>query len=160
MAEAEIQPPMFNGELERLLDSGLRVMLPKDWRSLKITEFFLISDSTSSFVKALPRSEYDRFVAKIESDTKLTEKERNEHLEEIGSACKRVLLDNSGRLAVPAELCAEIGVGAEKPQIILKGAVRTFNMWNPARLAARQQARKKMTDTGGGRVGAKEFLGV
>jgi DNA-binding transcriptional regulator/RsmH inhibitor MraZ len=151
---------MFNDELERTLDSGLRVMLPKDWRSLKITEFFLVSDSSSSFIKAFPRSEYDRFIAKIEDNTALDETERNEHLEEIGSKCKRVQLDSAGRLALPAEFCAEIGVGSQKPDVVLKGAVRTFNIWNPSKLAARVQARKKMSEAGQPRVSAKKFLGV
>ena len=160
MAETESQKPMFTDELERTLDSGLRVMLPKDWRSLNITEFFLISGSSSSFIKAFPRSEYDKFIAKIEGDGKLDEELRNELLEEIGSACKRVALDSSGRLALPAGLCAKIGVGADKPEVVLKGAVRTFNIWNPIKLANRQAASAKLADTGKPRMSAKEFLGV
>jgi DNA-binding transcriptional regulator/RsmH inhibitor MraZ len=160
MAEPASHPPTFNGELERMLDSGLRVMLPKDWRSHKITEFFVFSDSTSSFVKVLPRFEYDRYIAKIETNEDLTEKERNEFLEEVGSTFTRVLLDSAGRLALPAEICEKIEVGANHPKVILKGAVRTFNIWNPAKLTARQQLRQKMADTGQGPMSAKEFLGV
>ena len=160
MAETESRLPMFTDELERTLDSGLRVALPKDWRSLQITEFFLISDSSSSFVKAFPRSEYDKFIAKIEGDGSLAEDVRNELLEEIGSGCKRVTLDSSGRLALPSEFCAKIGVGTDKPAVILKGAVRTFNIWNPTKLANRQEASAKMAVAGQPRKTAKQFLGV
>jgi DNA-binding transcriptional regulator/RsmH inhibitor MraZ len=135
-------------------------MLPKDWRSLNITDFVLISDSSSSFIKVLPQSEYDRFVAKIESNPSLDELTRNEHLEEIGSTCKKVQLDGSGRLALPATMCAEIGVGEKNPGVILKGAVRTFNIWNPARLKKRQDAKQKLADTGRAPLSAKKFLGV
>lgn len=160
MAETESQKPMFTDELVRTLDSGLRVMLPKDWRSLNVTEFFLISGSSSSFIKAFPRSEYDKFIAKIEDDTSLSEDVRNELLEEIGSACKRVTLDASGRLTLPPEFCAKIGVGTEKPDVVLKGAVRTFNIWNPTKLAMHREASTKMADAGKPRMSAKQFLGV
>jgi DNA-binding transcriptional regulator/RsmH inhibitor MraZ len=160
MAEAESRLPMFTDELERQLDSGLRVMLPKDWRSLNITDFVLISDSSSSFIKVFPQSEYDKFVAKIESDPMLDEQTRNEHLEEIGSTCKKVELDNAGRLALPANMCAEIGIGEKNPTVILKGAVRTFNVWNPARLKKKQEAKQKLADTGRTPLSAKKFLGV
>ena len=159
MAEAESRLPMFTDELERQLDSGLRVMLPKDWRGLNITDFVLISDSSSSFIKVLPQSAYDIIVAKIESNTSLDELTRNEHLEEIGSSCKKVQLDSAGRLALPANMCAEIGVGEKNPTVILKGAVRTFNIWNPTRLKKRNEAKQKLVDSGRA-LSAKKFLGV
>src|SRR5205823_7064644 len=92
MAEAESRMPMFTDELERQLDSGLRVPLPKDWRSLLITEFFLITDSSKSYIKAFPRSEYEHFIAKIDSNPKLDETARNKHHEAIASSCKLVQL--------------------------------------------------------------------
>jgi DNA-binding transcriptional regulator/RsmH inhibitor MraZ len=160
MAETESRLPMFTDELERQLDSGLRVMLPKDWRSLNITDFVLISDSSSSFIKVLPQSEYDRFVAKIESNSDLDEQTRNEHLEEIGSTCKKVQLDSAGRMALPANMCAEIGIGEKNPTVILKGAVRTFNIWNPARLKKKLEAKQQLTAAGHSQLSAKKFLGV
>ena len=158
MAEAESKP-MFTDELERQLDSGLRVMLPKDWRSLNITQFVMISDSSSSFIKVFPQTEYDKFVAKIEFNDDLDELTRNEHLEELGSTCKKVQTDSAGRLALPANFCAEIGVGEKNPTVILKGAVRTFNIWNPARLKKRNEAKLKLTESGRA-LSAKKFLGV
>ena len=107
--------PIFTDQIERLLDAAQRVVLPKDWREQGIAEFFLISDSTSSFIKAFPRSEYDKAIAKIENDPSLDEGVRQQHLEEINSACKRVKLDTANRLVLPDDLCADIGVGAKKP---------------------------------------------
>jgi DNA-binding transcriptional regulator/RsmH inhibitor MraZ len=160
MAEAESRSPMFTDELERQLDSGLRVPLPKDWRSLLITEFFLITDSSNSFIKAFPRSEYEKFIAKIESDTSLDETTRNEHLEEIASACKMAQLDNAGRLTLPAKFCEEIGIRGKNPTVTLKGAAKTFNIWNPARLQKKQDAKRKLAATGRAPLSAKKFLGV
>lgn len=159
MAEAESRP-LFTDEHERTLDSGLRVILSKDWRSLKITEFLLLPDSSSSFVKAFPRLEFDKWVAKIEDNTSLDEKTRNRHLEAIASKSKKVQLDSAGRLAMPAALCAKIGVGLEYPNVILRGAARTFNIWNPERLKAYEEAQQKMNDAGAGSLSVEEFLGI
>ncbi len=151
---------MFTDQIERTLDAGQRVVLPKDWREQGIAEFFLISDSTGAFIKAFPRSEYDKAIAKIEADPNLDEAVRQQHLEEIGSECKRVKLDNAHRLALPDDLCANIGVSVDKPAVILKGAVKTFNIWNPAKLAERTGARAALAVAGTPALSAKKFLGV
>ncbi len=158
MAEAESKPT-FTDELERQLDSGLRVMLPKDWRSLDISKFVMISDSTSSFIKVFPIAEYEKFAAKIEFNEKLDELTRNEHLEDLASQCKKTQLDSAGRLALPADFCAEIGVGEKNPTVVLRGAHRTFNIWNPVRLKQRDEAKRKLVESGRA-LSAKKFLGV
>ncbi len=152
--------PIFTDLFERTLDAGQRVVLPKDWRDQGITELFMISDSTGSFIKVFPRAEYDKAVAKIVNDTTLNEKVRGQHLEEIGSECKRVKLDNANRLVLPDQLCADIGVSSDKPSLVLKGAVNTFNIWNPAKLANHAAARKALAAAGTPAMSAKEFLGV
>jgi DNA-binding transcriptional regulator/RsmH inhibitor MraZ len=160
MAEAESRSPMFTDELERQLDSGLRVPLPKDWRSLLITEFFLITDSSKSFIKAFPRSEYETFIAKIESDPTLDATARNELHEEIASSCKLVELDNAGRLTLPSKFCEEIGIVGKNATVVLKGSNRTFNIWNPAKLAAKQLAKQQLAEAGHAPQSGKKLLGV
>lgn len=151
---------MFTGEHDRLLDSGLRVILPKDWRGLKISEFFLISGSAEPYIKAMPRSEYDKAVAEITNDPALTRLARNTHLRSLGSKCKRVTLDSSGRLTMPAELCKEIGVSVEKPDIVLLGAVTAFEIWNPKGLKDWERKQAQPDEAGHPRMNVKEFLGV
>jgi len=160
MTEAEFSLPMFTDELERQLDSGLRVPLPKDWRSPLLTEFFLITDSSNSFIKAFPVSEYRTYIGRIKSDTTLDPTLRNEHLEEIASSVKRVEIDSAGRIALPAKLCAEIGIEGKNTKVILKGADSTFNIWNPARLKEKQDRNRRRAEAGEAPLSAKKFLGV
>ena len=148
---------MFTDELERQLDSGLRVPLPKDWRSLLITEFFLITDSSKSYIKVFPRSEYEKFIAKIDANPKLDETARNKHHEAIASSCKLVQLDNVGRLTLPAKFCEEIGIKGANPTVTLKGAHKTFNIWNPAKL---KKMERKPIGKGRALPSPKIFLGV
>ena len=151
---------MFTGEHPRLLDPALRVILPKDWRSLKITEFFLIQGSAEPFIKAMPHTEYAGKVAEIKGDTSLTRLERNTHLRSLGSQCVRVLVDSAGRLTVPSDLCKAIGVGANKPDVALIGVVDGFEIWNPKNLENWKLKQAKPDASGKPRMNVQEFLGV
>ena len=160
MTETESCLPTFTDELERQLDSGLRVPLPKDWRSPLLTELFLITDSSNSFIKALPITEYRKFIDVIKSDTTLNRTERNECLEEIASSVKRVELDSAGRLALPSKMCEAIGIEGKNTKVILRGADETFNIWNPARLKERLEKKKTLTASGQEPLSAKKVIGV
>jgi DNA-binding transcriptional regulator/RsmH inhibitor MraZ len=159
MAAPKSDPPMFTGEHPRTLDVGLRVILPKDWRSLKITEFFLISGSAESYIRVMPRSEYDKAVAAITDDKNLTPRERNIHLRELGK-CVRVMLDSAGRLALPSELCDKIGVSAKKPDVRLHGTVLNFEIWNPKGLADWERRQGEPDENGKLRMNVREYLGL
>src|SRR5436309_1506151 len=97
MAAPITDQPKFTGEHERLLDPGLRVILPKDWRGLKVTEFFLIPGSAETFIKAMTSAEYASKVAEIKNDPSLSRLKRNTHLRSLGFQCVRVVLDSAGR---------------------------------------------------------------
>jgi len=163
MHATEPLQPMFTAEHPRQLDSGLRVMLPKDWRGLNITEFFLISGSTSSFgtpcryIRAYPRSEYNEMIAKIKNDPDIDQAERQVQLFEIGSACRRVLVDPNGRLTVPQDLCKESGIGTTKnTPVILTGEVLAFSIWKPSELAAWKAQSAAEAKNGRPRMSAKQ----
>jgi len=125
-----------------------------------MTEFFLISDSSNSFIKAFPRSVYREYIATIKADPTLDPTTRNEHLEEIASSVKRVEIDSAGRLALPSKFCEEIGLEGKNIKVTLKGADSTFNIWNPEKLLARQEAKRRLAESGQAPLSAKKFLGV
>jgi DNA-binding transcriptional regulator/RsmH inhibitor MraZ len=163
MHATEPLQPMFTAEHPRQLDSGHRVMLPKDWRSLNITEFFLISGSTSSFgidckyIRAYPRSEYNEMIGKIKNDPDIDQTERQRQLFEIGSACRRVVVDPSGRLTLPPDLCKESGIGTTKnTPVMLTGEVLAFSIWKPSELAAWKEQCANEAKSGRPRMSAKQ----
>ena len=160
MTAGHTEPPMFTGAHERLLDAGLRVILPKDWRSLKITEFFLIPGSAEPFIKAMPHAEYAGKVAEIKGDTSLTRLQRNTYLRDLGYQCVRVLLDSAGRLTVPLEICKRIGVSAAKPDVVLLGVVDGFEIWHPKDFGKWKDKQAKPAEAGQSRMNVQEFLGV
>ena len=152
--------PKFDADLERTLDNGLRMVVPPDWREFGIPEFFLVRDSNNSFIKAFPPSEYDKIINQIEQECGSDLERLHEEMEAIGSVSKRVKLDTAGRLAVPADMCEAIGVGTKGPKVLLKGAVRTFNIWNPAKYAEREAARKQLEAAGQKQINGRRRLGL
>ena len=132
---------MFIDGFERELDEGLRFAMPKDWRSLEIKDFVLITDSSKTFISVTPPSVLDKQMAKIEADETLDDTARGNCMEVLASCCKRVRLDNSGRMALPTTLCAEVGI-TEDEKIVLRGAgVRGFRIYSKARFEAHEQSR-------------------
>jgi len=160
MTAAASQMPMFTGEHPRSLDSALRVSLPKDWRSLQITEFYLISGSAESYVKAMPRADYESKVAEIMGDSSLTREERNSHLRSLGSQCQKVTLDSAGRLTVPSDLCDEIGVGEKEPNVVFVGAITGFEIWRPDTFKDWKRRQASPKTKGKAHMDVKKFLGV
>lgn len=142
MAEAEPRTPMFIDGFERELDEGLRFAMPKDWRSLEIKDFILITDSSKTFISVSPPSVLDKQMAKIEADETLDDTARGNCMEVLASCCKRVRLDNSGRMALPTALCTEVGI-TQDATIALRGAgARGFRIYSKARFEAHEQARQ------------------
>lgn len=159
MTATHTEHAMFTGEHPRLLDPALRVILPKDWRSLKITEFFLIQGSAEICIKAMPHTEYASKVAEIKGAS-LTSLERNRFLRSLGSQCVRVVVDSAGRLTVPSDLCKAIGIGTTKPDVALVGVVDGFEIWNPKKLESWKLKQADPDESGKPRMNVQEFLGV
>ena len=161
MASIEPLTPTFHDEFERLLDSGWRIVLPKDWRSLKVTEFIAIENSASSAIRVFPRAEFEKHVVKIETNPELKEKVRNDLLEEFGSRSKRVVPDKEGRLTLPQGLCAKIGISPDNnPKVVLRGAVRCFVIWNAEKLNAIREAHAMLEAVGEHRTTPQDILGI
>lgn len=159
MAATKSDPPMFNGEHPRTLDQSLRVILPKDWRSPKLKEFFLISGSAEPYLRAMPRWEFDNAVAEITGNQKLTPRERNICLRDLGK-CMRVKLDSAWRFALPLDLCDKIGIGTKKPDVILHGTVMNFEIWSPKALADWERKKAVPDENGKLPINVREQLGL
>ena len=159
MAASKSDPPTFNGEHPRTLDESLRVILPKDWRSPKLKEFFLILGSADPCLRAMPRWEFDNAVAEITGNPKLTPRDRNICLRQLGK-CMRVKLDSSWRFALPSELCDKIGIGTKKPDVILHGTVMNFEIWSPKALADWESKQDEPDENGNPRMNVRDQLGL
>jgi DNA-binding transcriptional regulator/RsmH inhibitor MraZ len=160
MADADTLPPTFLDRFERLLDGGWRVVLPKDWRSLKVTEFIVIENSAGSAIHVLTRADFEKRIARVETDHQDNVEKLNEELGKIGPAAKRVVLDKEGRLTLPQSLCAKIGISPENPGLVLMGAVRSFTIWNAEKLERIESLRAALAAEGHGQSTPQKTLGL
>ena len=158
MAAPTPNPPTFTGEHERLLDPVLRVILPKGWRGPTTKELYLIVSSANPYIKALPRAEYDRSVAEIMAET--TRDVRADYLRELGSSFLHVTLDSAWRFTLPAKFCAQIGIGADRPEITLVGAVSALEIWQPKGFRAWQKKKPTPGVNGEPRKDVRTFLSI
>jgi DNA-binding transcriptional regulator/RsmH inhibitor MraZ len=165
MAESDTPQPIFCDEFEHKLDSGWRVVLPKDWRSLNITEFFVTESSASSGEAALrvfTRAEWENKVDELKNlpDRQHDKKALNDLVEEFSSRSKRVVPDKDGRITIPDTLWQGIGISPANPEVTLCGAHRSFRIWNRAHLKARRSAQAALDKLDGRKPTPHEILGI
>ena len=160
MADADTLPPTFLDRFERLLDGGWRFVLPKDWRSLKVTEFIVIENSASSAIHVLTREDFEKRIVKVEAGHQDDVEKLNDELGKIGPAAKRVVLDKEGRLTLPQSLCEKIGISPKNSKLVLMGAVRSFTIWNAEKLERIENLRAALAAEGHGLPTPQKTLGL
>ena len=116
--------PLFMGKFRHSLDGKSRLTIPSDWRFEEEADFFLISSSDGSCLKAMPLQEIERIRS---AAAVLPGPQRLEVLRALGSGARKCSLDKAGRLVVPEEFCHELGLEGE---VTLSGAIETFEIWN------------------------------
>ncbi len=151
MVEHDSSEPIFCDQFEHKLDAAWRIVLPKDWRSLKVTEFFVTPSSVSSGAVSLrvaPRRAWEGYFEVLrakypgpENAAKLSGR-----YEELCASSKRVVPDKEGRLLIPESLWTKIGVSPQNPHLTLRGAYNTFRIWNREAFQRYGQLKQMMAD--------------
>jgi MraZ protein len=120
-------PPIFSGEFCHALDGKNRITIPARWRRGDSDEFFLMTDRTGRFLRAMPTAEFEAVGEKINSNPAITPKDRAVFLRQFYSRSRHVVADKQGRLLVPEDFCEPLGLRGE---IYLVGAHTSFELWN------------------------------
>ena len=94
------------------------------------------------------------------NDPKLPREVKNSHMRDLGSQCQKVFLDSAGRITVPADLCKEIGIGADEPNMVFVGAITGFEIWRPDTFKDWKRRRALPKAKGKAHLDVKKFLGV
>jgi MraZ protein len=128
--------PIFSGEFCHALDGKNRITIPSRWRQGEADEFFLMTDRTETFLRAMPTAQFRAVGEKISSNPAITPKDRAVFLRQFYSRSKQAIADKQGRLVVPEEFCEQLKLRGE---IFLVGAHDTFELWNRDAWAATKQ---------------------
>jgi DNA-binding transcriptional regulator/RsmH inhibitor MraZ len=165
MAESDPLQPLVCDEFEHTLDSSWRITLPKDWRNLKVPEFFVTESSASSgraALRVLTRAEWQSKIASIESDPRRREdmKALSHLIERFASRSKRVEPDKDGRIKLPETLCKQIGITPDNPEVTLRGANSSFRIWNRKKLKEYDAAVAALEAIEGSKPTLQDHLGL
>ena len=166
MAESASPQPIFCDEFEHKLDSAWRVVLPKDWRSFQVTEFYVTQSSASSGVAALrvlTRADWEEHCESLKRDPELQANKTKLYdlLEQLSAGSKRVVPDKEGRLVIPEALWRKIGVNPEtNDKVTLRGCYHSFRIWNSKVLKEYEDAKAAIQKFEGKRETPQERLGI
>jgi MraZ protein len=126
----------FSGEFCHALDPKNLVTIPSRWRASEADEFFLMPDRSGQFSKVMPPEQFRAVAEKLKTDPKITPKERTVFLRLFYSGAQQAVSDKQGRVIIPEEMSKAVGLSTE---VVLVGALDTFELWNPVAWAATKQ---------------------
>lgn len=136
MAESTNNIRIFFGEFRHAFDGKNRVTIPARWRLNGSDEVFMAYKPKRSCIAVLPSDVFQR----IGEESRALAASPAEHrlfMTHFYSQAMHANIDKQGRLLVPEELRAKAGLDGE---LVLTGMSDRFEIWNPAKWAARQEA--------------------
>jgi MraZ protein len=131
----------FLGEFTHGVDSKGRVTIPSDWRfRLEGETYYLVADSSRTFLHAMPPEEFRAKAALVEADTSIPASDRAVFLHHFFSRATKAETDKQGRLLLPEKARKELGLNETA---VLVGANRTFKLFNKEKWQATQQSEEE-----------------
>lgn len=119
--------PVFTGEFCHRIEGRNRLTIPADWRFGEEVELFLTPRTQKRCIGVFTRAEVERL--KAVATEKMTPEKRAAFLDQFGRKMRRVLMDKGGRITLPDDLRTAFKIDKD---VVLSGAVDTFNLWNAA----------------------------
>ncbi len=137
----ELQNVIFAGCFTHSMDAKNRVTIPARWRASEVDEFYTIPSPQGDFLRVIPPNEMSRISEKVASNPNISERDRITWERGFYRRAQHVATDRQGRILLPEEQCRQVKLSGE---VILFGANRIFEIWNPqcweAAAAAQDQA--------------------
>lgn len=121
---------MFTGEFRHGIDPKNRVTIPADWRSGEAQSFYVRIDSTGSCIHVMPPEEFRKTVDRFFNASELSPAQRQVAVRQFSAGAQMCNADKQGRMVLPPEFCARIGLAGE---VVLVGVVDRFEIWNSTR---------------------------
>ena len=139
MADSNQTTPIFSGESRHALDEKLRVTVPARWRRSQDSgdEFFITVDRSGRFLRAMPPETFAGVIQKLANKPGLAEADISKFERMFYARSRHLTSDKQGRLLLPADYCASVGI---KKEVVLVGTRASFEIYNPSTWENTQQA--------------------
>ncbi len=131
--------PIYTGVYRHSVDPKNRITIPSKWRRGETEELILSRGHNDENLVAYSQEEFQARWKKVESNTAIPEKTKANFKRAFSARAREVVVDKQGRMVVPQDLCASVGIGQD---IVLVGTMNEFQLWAPDRyepVAARDQ---------------------
>jgi MraZ protein len=128
MADPTQLYPIFSGRARHALDAKNRTTIPVGWRPEKPTPLWIVPQSDSSCLLAMPEAEFRAVPARVNALTHLDAEERQDFIDIFMSEAEQVTPDGQGRFVIPPRFCEKLGLRGE---VVLSGADAKFKIWKP-----------------------------
>ena len=129
--ENATQQHAYAGTFRHAMDNKHRVTIPARWRQTGGEEqFYLMPSPDSTFLYALPPSEFQKVYDTINSDPRIPAQDRRRFARHFFSQAQHCTVDRQGRLLLPDEFCRQANLVSD---LVLVGTFDRFEIWNPER---------------------------
>lgn len=127
---------LYSGQSRHAIDGSNRIMLPPEWRVDGAPErFFVVAAAEGTHLLVCPPAVWETFIAELRAGT--ADKALIPELDrELNRRARMVSLDRFGRLALPREFTAALGLTSQGE---LLGRFSKFEIW-PAEQPAKPSA--------------------
>jgi len=134
-------PMQFFGSEQYTLDEKGRVTVPFDWRRSDGTPdvFYLVPNSKGECLLVMRPDRYAKFGTDARALPGMDEAKHRMFMRNFFAKCSKTVADKQGRIAIPVEDCTKYGLDL-RGKVTLHGTGDLFEIWNPAKLEAKEQA--------------------
>ena len=122
--------PIFAGKVQHSLDEKHRVTVPARWRRVEKLELFAIPDPRQPLLILLSEMEMQRFSVELDSLPGVDPVARRAFSRQFFSKAQHCPMDKQGRLVLPADLCADLGL---EDEVVLVGGGARIEVWEPSK---------------------------
>jgi MraZ protein len=131
MSNSTPRPISYAGTFERSMDAKNRVTIPASWLEGSSGEFHAIPHPGGDFLMVMPPEEFDSIEASIRQSGIPSDMQRKA-IRQFYSQARAVAADGNGRILLPEEQCAALGLERD---VVLVGGRSRFEIWNAKRWA-------------------------
>ncbi len=118
---------IFVGTVVHALDAKNRVTVPSRWRLDGDAEYYAIPDAKKPFVSLVLADEIERLIKTVKSNESFAGRKGTDFLRQFFARATPCPLDKSGRVVLPAAVCAAAGLEGE---VVLAGTGRNIEIWS------------------------------
>ncbi len=104
--------------------------MPSRWRFEGLRELYAVPDPKKPFLILLPVEELQKLATDLENLPDVPAEVRRQFSRQLFARASSCSLDRQGRLVLPSEMCAALGLCGE---VVLAGGGSRIEVWPPSR---------------------------